>query len=345
MIAVRGLVTLGLAGSMLAGGSAAATTSHYGFDRPTAIAAGSGHLWIANTGGNSVTETTYQGALVRTIRAAKYGFHSPDAITVSGAKVFVVNRNGSVTELSATNGSLVRVIHGARYAFSRPVAIVVDDGKAWVVNRRSSSVTEFRASDGSLVRVLSHGFGLHHPVAIAAGGNRIWVLNSTGASTTDASAGSVSVISATTSALLRNVHAAADGLATPRGIAFDGTHLWITDTVPGTVTELTASGALVRIVTDASARNVYLEQGTAVAAHAGQVYVISPPGSSPMVSRIVAATAKGMWFECNTNTPDPKFVNPAGLAVHGQRVWVVSPGNNSLAELHVSTGLLVHRFG
>jgi outer membrane protein assembly factor BamB len=344
------LAMLGLAGSMMAGGSAGAATmhpetAHYGFDRPTAIAAGDGHLWIANTGGNSVTETTYQGSLVRTLHAARYGFHTPDAIAVSGSHVFVLNRRGSVTEVSATDGSLVRIIHGAGYEFARPVAMAVQAGVVWVVNRASSALTEFRTSNGSLVRVLRHGADLNRPVAIAAGGNRIWVVNSTGASTANADAGSVSVINATTGRLVRNVHAPADGLQTPRGIAFDGTHLWITDTDPGTLTELTASGALVQLVTDTSARNVYLEQGTVVAAHAGQVYVISPPGASPMVSRIVAATAKGMWFECNTNTPDPQFVNPAGLAVQGHHVWVVSPGNNSLAELHVSTGLLVHRFG
>jgi hypothetical protein len=342
------LIALGVSGSLLASGSAAATSASYGFNRPTAIAAGAGHLWIANTGGNSVTELNEQGGLVRTMAAAKYGFHSPDAVTVSGSDVFVLNRTGSVTEVSATTGALVRIVHGARYHFSRPVAMVADAGNIWVVNRTTAAITEFRTSDGSLVRVVNrsghHPFGLNRPVAITAAGAHLWVVNSTGGSTSIPTAGSVTEIDAATGSFLREVHAARDGLLTPHGIAFDGTHLWVTDNAPGTLTELTSHGGLVRIVSDTTTRNVYLEWDTVVVAHAGQVYVISPPGSSPMVSRLVAASATGKWYECNTNVPDPNFVNPSGLAVHGQRIWVVSPGNNSLAELHVSTGLLIHDF-
>jgi sugar lactone lactonase YvrE len=268
-------------------------------------------------------------------------------VTVSGGDVFVLNRAGSVTEVSATNGSLVRVIHGQRFGFARPVAMVAHAGRIWVANRRSGAITELSASDGSLVRVVTaaaHPTRLDHPVAITAAPGHIWVLNSTGASSQDPNAGSATELSSATGAFIRNVHAKTDGIETPRGIAFDGTHVWITDSTPGTLTELSADGSLVQIVTDSSAGNVYLEYGTVVVAHKGNIYVISPPGSSPMVSRIVAKTVTGKWYECNTNTPDPNFVNPTGLAAQGHHVWVVSPNNNTLAELHVSTGLLIHDF-
>src|SRR5580704_7606347 len=65
LIASAALGALGVASIIATGPAVAAprapAAANYGFDRPTAIAAGAGRLWIANTGGNSVTETTVNG--------------------------------------------------------------------------------------------------------------------------------------------------------------------------------------------------------------------------------------------------------------------------------------------
>jgi hypothetical protein len=348
---VVALLALGVAGTSVAAGSTAASpravhhNAAYGFNRPYSIAAGAGHLWIANLGGNSVTETTYAGALVRTITGPSADLHSPDAVTTTSGHVFVVNRHGSVVELAGSSGAQIRVIRGARYHFSHPSALIAAGGNIWVVSSGTSTVTGFNATTGKLVRVLTGSAKkLDHPVALTAAGTHFWVLNGAGGAAGPQS-GSVTEFVATTGAYVRNVDHAADQIITPKGIAFDGTHLWITDNMPGTVTELGPRGGLIRIVSDITAvSNTWLENGTVVVAHAGSVYVVSPPGASPMVTRLVAATAKGLWYECNTNAGHPHFLNPTGLAVHGQHVWVVSPADNTLTELHVGDGSLIQEW-
>jgi len=345
------LVAVGLLASVTASAAAAnntggirsaSTPNHYGFNKPLAIAYNDGHLWIANYGGNSVTEMTASGTWVRTVHGPRYGFRSPDAIVSHLGDVFVVNRAGSVTELNATSGSLVRIIGGAKYDFGSPVAAIEQGGNIWVVDV-SGAVTEFSAATGGLIRVLTNKtdarYGFNAPDAIAVAGADIWVTNKTGGSRTDPNAGAATEFVASTGSFVRRVAASADGLETPSGIAFDGTHLWISDAATSSVSELSSTGALVRIVANSSFNDNYgFNAPTVVVASGPDVYVVSPPGASPMVTQINAATAEGNWYECNTNTPDPQFNNPTGLVVHGGFVWVVSPGNNTLTQLSLAAG-------
>jgi hypothetical protein len=348
------------AGSFAAGGNAVAVpglthgsdasmATRYGFNQPTAIAVANGDLWIANRAGNSVTETNAAGGFIRKLSAARYRFATPVAIAVSGLHVFVLNRQGSVTELAAGDGSLVRVIRGSRYHFVRPTAMMAHNGNIWVTGGTSAAVTEFRASDGSLMRVLNpknnNTFDLHDPVALAAEPANIWVLNRS-RNASDPNVGSLTEINAATGALVTVKSGARYGFAGSRGVAFDGIHLWVSDSASNAVTELTSNGTLVQVISNSSNNGNYgFDAPTVVSARSGHVYVISPPGPSPMITQIEPSTANGNWYECNTNVPDPRFGNPTDLTVQGHHVWVVSPANNSLAELRTSTGALIHRFG
>jgi hypothetical protein len=327
--------------------SAGATPSSYRFDHPIAIAAAGGNLWIANYAGNSVTETTSSGAWIRTIAGAKYGFRQPDAIASYRDDVFIVNHGGSVTEMNSHTAALIRIISGRRYEFASPTAAVEHGGDIFVVNTAGGAVTEFNASTGTPVRILGGvRYGFDAPDAIAVAGADLWVTNRTGGSVTDPNAGTTTEFVASTGAFVRRVSASADGLERPSGIAFDGTHLWISDAATDAVTELSANGALVRTVSNASLdRNYGFNAPTAVVASGTDIYVISPPGASPMVTQITASTAEGNWYECNTNTPSPNFDNPTDLVVTGGHVWVVSPRNNTLTELSVALGgTRVHLF-
>jgi hypothetical protein len=350
MYVAAALVLIGLAASVVAtaaaasgagpSGSAVAKRSSYRFDHPIAIASTGANLWIANYAGNSVTETTSTGAWVRTVAGARYGFRQPDAIARYRRDVFIVNHGGSVTELRSDTAALVRIIAGPRYAFGSPTAAVEHGGDIFVVNTARDTVTEFNASTGALVRILSgvrYGFGT--PDAITVAGNDIWVTNKTGGSVTDPQAGSATEFVASTGTFVRRVSAPADGLERPSGVAFDGTHLWISDAATNAVTELAPNGALVRKVANTSLDSNYgFDAPTAVVASGSDIYVISPPGASPMVTQITASTAEGNWYECNTNSPSPNFDNPTGLVVTGDHVWVVSPANNTLTELSIALG-------
>ncbi len=330
----------GVAGSVECALPAAA--SPYGFNQPTAIVQNSGHLWIVNVGGNSVTETTSTGAWMRTVSGTSYGFSTPVAIASFSWYLFVVNHGGSVTEINAANGAFVRLVKGAAYEFGSPSAIAVSGSTVWVVDSGSNAVTEFSATTGSLIRVLTNAsahYGFATPNSVAVAGSDLWVVNRSGGSTTDPDAGSLTEIAASTGALVRVVTAANDGLQRPFGIAFDGMHLWISDTSTDSVTEMNPVTTNARVVSNSSLNQNYGFAGpTAVAASGGYVYVISPATASPMVTQINSATGDGDWYECNSNTPDPNFNNPTALVVYNGDVWVVSPGDNTLTELSLADG-------
>jgi hypothetical protein len=325
-------------------------------DNPSAVTVADKHLWIANRAGNSVTEADLSGRWVRTLSAARYAFAQPDALGRVGSLLFVVNRGGSVTEINASDGGLIRVIRGARYRFDRPVAIATNGHNVWVTNSTGRSVTEFAARSGALIRVLrnpARSTRFDDPVAITVANGGVWVVNAKGGSTTDANAGSLTEIDPTTGAVLRRVHGPRFGLERPAGIAFEGSHLWISDSLTNAVTETTDHGQLVQVINNASHNANYGFDGpNAVGAFGGLIYVISPLSSSPMITQIDPTTAEGDWYECNTNSPTPGWLNPTGLAVQGGHVWVVGGavgGGSVLVELTASksgphAGQVIKRF-
>jgi hypothetical protein len=212
-----------------------------------------------------------------------------------------------------------------------------------VTNGGDNSVTEFNTATGALVQVLTNQgdprYSFDDPVALGAVGSDIWVVNGTGASSSDPLAGSATVVNATTGSFVQQVSGAGDGFESPAGVAYSGGNVWITDSASFQVTELTPSGSLVQVVTNSSNdANYGFDHPTAIVATAGDVYVDSPPGSSPMITEVNSASAEGDWFECNTNSPDPNFDNPTGLVVAGSDAWIVSPGDNTLTELDLSAG-------
>ncbi|MGA7836145.1 MAG: hypothetical protein WCA31_13150, partial [Acidimicrobiales bacterium] len=158
--ALRGVIgsaSLVLAASLVTVGPAKASprvAALSEFDAPSGLAFGSGHLWVTNQAGDSVTEINpASGAWVASFgRAQGYLFNSPTGITRSGANLFVANAGGSVVEMAASNGALVRVIKGGSFHFNDPVAITAAGSTVLVLNEggsgTSGSITEISARTG-----------------------------------------------------------------------------------------------------------------------------------------------------------------------------------------------------
>jgi streptogramin lyase len=151
--AVGGLAVCALAAMLFtacrvapAAASAALPGPHvfgWGFNDPDAVSSDGTHVWVANSGGDSVTELdAATGALVKVILGARYQFNYPDAVSSDASHVWVANYYGdSVTELDAATGALVKVLSGARYGFGFPDAVSADGSHVWVTSR-GDSVTE-----------------------------------------------------------------------------------------------------------------------------------------------------------------------------------------------------------
>jgi outer membrane protein assembly factor BamB len=337
-------------GSSTRNSASASTFRASEFDAPSGLAFASGHLWVANLAGNSVTEIDPSaGTWIRTLSARRYGFNAPIAIASSGSDLFVVNKKGSVTEIRASDGVLIRTMSGPRFGFIEPVALAIAGHTVFVVNAGrpsaaltgTGSVTEIDANTGRVLRRVSGAsFGFDDPVALTISGPHGFVA--------DEANNSVTEFNTTSGALLHVI--ANQGLNGPDGIAEGDGHIWVADAKSNAATEIDAeTGAVIATVNDADGQYGFGSPSVAIAS-GGSVFIASPYGTSPMVTRLSAATSAPSWFMCNTNGPY-YFSLLSALAVSGDHLWAASrsgansktPGarTGSLTELNAVTGKLI----
>jgi len=192
----------------------------------------SGNAWVANSGGNNVTELSSSGTTLGTFSVGSTPSYL--AIDASG-NIWVTNNGGStVTELSSSGATLGTFSVGAN-----PFGIAIDaSGNVWVANRSSFTVTEL-SSSGTTLGTFSAGnqpFG----IAIDASGNA-WVANHIDSTVNKFSS------SGTTLGTFSSVG------ANPVGIAIDASgNAWVANQNAGTknVVELSPSGTALGTFTE-----------------------------------------------------------------------------------------------
>jgi len=321
----------------------------YGLDQPDAAVLDGQVLFVANFGGNSVTEVNAStGAHITTISGPSYQFNGPVALKLVGQHLFVANQTGnSVTELSAVTGALVRVMAGPAHGFAGPVALASQGSSfLFVLSAGASggagSVAKVSVATGKLVSSAAGAkFRFNHPAAIIDVGQHLFV--------TDTGANAVTELYAPAMSL---VQVLSDPASTPNspfdaplGMLVGGADIWVANNAGLSVAELSATtGAVVQVVPNT---NNYLPAPTAMAYGDGMLFVTSPPGNSPMVTQVVPTNpAKLPWMMCNSNGAYT-FSNPRALVIYGTNLWVVNEGGaggppgDSLTEMNASTGWLI----
>lgn len=326
--------------------ASSSTSGALEFDGPSGLAFGGGHLWVANEVGNSVSEIDpSNGAWIATIATSGDGIDRPTALTSFGADLFIANAAGSVSELLASDGSFVRFISGPAFHFVSPVAIEAVGSTILVLNAGgpsgAGSITEIDALTGALVRTVSGGrFAFRDPVALDVSGPDVFVV--------DKGNNSVTEISRANGGLVRVI--AQRGLSAPDGIASSGGRVWVSDSGSNAVTEIArASGTVLATFSDSDGSYGFGSPSVVIAS-AGNIFIASPFGSSPMVTKVSASSAKPSWYMCNTNGPY-YFSLLSAFALRGGRLWVASrsgansktPGasTGSLTELSTGNGALI----
>jgi hypothetical protein len=309
------------------------------FDQPFGMAVIGSHLWVANGGGNSVTEiNTLDGSVVRIVRSSADHLEEPTDIASSGADLWVLNEgNKSITELSASNGSLVRVLSSGKYHFNFPQFIAYGDSHIWVANegnaKSDTGIVEINPTNGSLIRVI-RSKDLYSPVAITTNHQDLWVTNG--------DTKPVVEFNASTGSLVRVIDAPADRFNNPLGIEATAGDVWVSNSEgPSAMTEINAStGSLVRVVpatgswsanprgfsTGPSPATVAVGQGHVWIANTANVVEINANNGS--LIRVVSADADDFNYT--------RF-----LVVDGSHVWTSNSLNNSVTELDASNGTLV----
>jgi hypothetical protein len=121
--------------------------------------------------------------------------------------------------------------------------MVLQGANLWVTNPAGPSVTEINATTGAFVRlVVAERYELKgESGSIAAGGGDIWVVTSD----------HITEINPSTGAVVRIVLGPTYGFDVADEIAWDGSHLWVTNADSNSVTEMSATnGSLVRLVSN-----------------------------------------------------------------------------------------------
>ncbi len=315
------------------------------FDAPSGLAVTGTHLWVANSCDSTLTEvdTTTGARLVQLgYGSPVFGFSHPVAIIALGTDLFVANANDTVSEVNAIDRGPVRVIGGTTFRISHPVALATVGNTVLVLNSGpSGSITEFSASSGAfLMNIRGAAYAFDDPAALAVTGTHVFVA--------DKGNDSVTEVDATTGKLVRVI--ARQGLSAPDGVAIGGGSVWVADQATSGVTAISAAtGQVLGNRTDANATYGFWHP-TVMASTGANIYVATPLGTSPMVTRMSSTTAKPYWFMCNTNGPY-YFSLLSAFAVAGPDLWVASrsgansktpaAATGSLTELNLMSGALV----
>jgi streptogramin lyase len=320
------------------------------FDVPSGLAFGGGHLWVTNQAGNSLTEIDPStGAWKGTFRGVRYGLDHPNAITSAGGDLFVANGAGSLSEVRASNGAAIRTISGPKFGFQHPAALAVSGHTILVLNTGrpsatpsvAGSISEIDAHTGRLLRKVSgSSFALDDPVALTVSGPDAYIA--------DEANDSVTEMDITSGTLVRVI--AGQGLSDPDGITVAAGHVWVADAGSNAATDIDeASGAVLATISDSDGQYGFGSPSVAIES-AGNVFIASPFGTSPMVTKLSASTGAPSWYMCNTNGPY-YFSLLSAFAVSGDHLWVASrsgansktPGakTGSLTELNTGSGALI----
>jgi hypothetical protein len=125
--------------------------------------------------------------------------------------------------------------------------------------------------------------------------------------------------------LVQTLSDASYGFDDPRGIAFDGDHIWVTNYGGNSVTELNASdGSLVRTL---SAGYYGFSGPIGVAFDGSHIWVTNYSGST------VTEVNAGDGSPVKTFSDDHYgIVNPVGVVFDGSHIWVANYGQSSLTE-------------
>jgi outer membrane protein assembly factor BamB len=197
--------------------------SSFAFNDPAAFALSGPDVFIADEGGNAVTEVrVVNGALVRVV--SQQGLSAPDGIAVSDGNVWVAdNASASATEFSAATGDVVvtETDSDGAYGFWKPLMVIASGGNVYVASPLGTSpmVTSLSATTGTPAWYMCNTNGPYYfslLSAFAVSGDDLWVASRSGANskTPDAATGSLTELSTVTGDLIATVPAPPPGATT-----------------------------------------------------------------------------------------------------------------------------------
>jgi streptogramin lyase len=298
-----------------------------GLNAPSGIALdGSGDAWVANAGGNSITELSSTGTLLT--GAAGYTGNN----SIFGAQAVAADTSGnvwvadtllsSIVKLTVSGGVVQSSTSYTAGGISGPTAIAIDNqNNVWVSNFAGGSVTELNGS-GTPVgsSPLTAGGTLQSPLQIAVDpAGSVWVTDN---------AASVVAEFASNQSLLSGSGYSDTALLAPVGIAFDAAgHAWVADNGANSVSLFGSSGGP---LLSAPLLGGGLGMPTAVAVDGqGKVWI-----ANSQTAGSISELQLGASSPVSPATGLGVLNTPSGIAVDASgSVWTANAGDNSVSKI------------
>jgi hypothetical protein len=273
-----------------------------------------------------LNQTTFSGTL-----DIGHAFNGPDSTAFDGQNVWVANYGGnSVNEINASTGLLVRSVSGGAYGFAEPDGLSFDGTHLWVANA-NGGVTEVDPSTGALIRTLSGGsYGFSVPRTMTSDGTHLWVVNTN----------SVTEVNESDGNWVQSLAGASDGFPNatdgPTGVAFDGSHLWVTDEGANAVLEFDPSNG--NLLQTLSGGSYGFNNPVGIVYDGSHVWVSNAAGTGGSVTEI--NPADGSWVQ-TLSGGSYGFNQPWNIVSDGTHLWagnISGSGVQSLTEINEADG-------
>lgn len=302
-------------------------------NRPHGLAIdGSGNVWVANSGGNSITELSPIGVALSPAGGYTAGgtLNGPEDLFIdSSGNVWVTNlKSSTVTELSAS-GALENTIGSATNLFS-PEGVGIDgSGLLWVADTAGAGASDkalsvFSAASGAFQMTLgSTTFPAANRLVVdtMASTPVVWVATP-GAGGVEAVTTTGTVVGAVSGGGQQNL----------QGVSVDnGGNVWVTDSTAGSVTEINGSAMVV-------AQGPISVGG--IASGSTPYGIATDSANNVWVTNYTGNSITGLTSSGNALSPSAGFT--AGGTLSGPRngiaidsagdIWVANETANSVTE-------------
>jgi hypothetical protein len=237
--------------------------------------------------------------------------NAPNDVAFDGQNIWVTNGgDDTVTKLRPSDGTVL----GTFNVGSQPYGITFDGANIWTVNSGGNNVTKLRASDGKELGTFNVG---RYPWLAAFDGTDIWVTN--------AFDNSISKLRASDGKTLGTF-----AVGGPRGIAFDGTYIWVSCDNQGTSTAT-------RLKLDGTIAGSFPvgAQPLGMAFDGANIWVAGNDTGHGVLTKLRASDGKNLGtFNVSGE--------PYHVAFDGTNIWVTEAA--AVVEVRVSDGVVIGEF-
>ena len=231
---------------------------------------------------------------------------NPEVIASDGKDLWVAKFDGAVVRVRASDGKLLETWTGG----TNNEGVLVAMGRVFVDDQVGSKLYRIDpALPAGALETVASGFGNGNPGQMAFDGSRIWTAN-----WGFGGGGTVSIITPGTTIPWTTTTVTIG--ETLRGIAWDGSNIWVTDFGPDTLMKLDAAGSVLQTVTVGLNPSYLLFDGT-------NLWVPGVAGKLTVVRASTGAVLATLTGNGLTQSSQAAF--------DGKRVLVTSANGNSLS--------------